>query len=357
VYHALRPTSAAVDLHQTRSRRGREGRPDGRPDVFSHAAGLSGLGQYVKTIQLSRAKHYQGGSDRQADGRLSGGKSAGIARSGHEKHIRRNGAGSATVARLKNENTALNRGVPPLQSLSAAEGDGVAARVWQPVTALHRWKRAGPAEVLATRPFGFGMGTELCIQQKEARNTGCSCSAQRGRCVFLVLAAQYENWKNCQLAGVMIVATCGLLASGGPAWGLGARIADRCPGPESALSCWWGPGAGQDCDPDRGLPGRPGRWVPKPGESGRPAPARTRSGLSPWDHRWFIWASLHSWCQRGAGAGDATIARKPPSSPACWAWTRVRSGCSPPAFYTVGRKVRPQGSPSRPKAVSCNLSA
>ncbi|MEA2850140.1 MAG: hypothetical protein QOE02_159 [Rhodospirillaceae bacterium] len=111
-----------------------------------------------------------------------------------------------TVARLKYENTPYR--VPRYNLFPAAEVMGVAAPGVATGTALHRMEELA-REVL---PPGIGFEwTELAFQQQEPGTPALLVFGAAALFVFLVLAAQYENWK-LPLAVVMIVPMC-LLAS------------------------------------------------------------------------------------------------------------------------------------------------
>jgi HAE1 family hydrophobic/amphiphilic exporter-1 len=121
-----------------------------------------------------------------------------------------------TVARLKYENTPYR--VPRYNLFPAAEVMGVAAPGVATGTALHRMEELA-REVL---PPGIGFEwTELAFQQQEPGTPSLLVFGAAALFVFLVLAAQYENWK-LPLAVVMIVPMCllasvtGLLARGLP---------------------------------------------------------------------------------------------------------------------------------------------
>ena len=121
-----------------------------------------------------------------------------------------------TVARLKYENTPYR--VPRYNLFPAAEVMGVAAPGVATGTALHRMEELA-REVL---PPGIGFEwTELAFQQQEPGTPALLVFGAAALFVFLVLAAQYENWK-LPLAVVMIVPMCllasvtGLLARGLP---------------------------------------------------------------------------------------------------------------------------------------------
>jgi len=121
-----------------------------------------------------------------------------------------------TVARLKYENTPYR--VPRYNLFPAAEVMGVAAPGVATGTALHRMEELA-REVL---PSGIGFEwTELAFQQQEPGTPSLLVFGAAALFVFLVLAAQYENWK-LPLAVVMIVPMCllasvtGLLARGLP---------------------------------------------------------------------------------------------------------------------------------------------
>ena len=111
-----------------------------------------------------------------------------------------------TVARLKDE-TAPYR-VPRYNLFPAAEVMGVAAPGIATGTALHRM------EELAHQVLPPGIGfewTELAFQQQQRGTPTLLVFGAAALFVFLVLAAQYENWK-LPLAVVLIVPMC-LLAS------------------------------------------------------------------------------------------------------------------------------------------------
>ncbi len=111
-----------------------------------------------------------------------------------------------TVARLKYENTPYR--VPRYNLFPAAEVMGVAAPGVATGTALHRMEELA-REVL---PPGIGFEwTELAFQQQQPGTPSLLVFGAAALFVFLVLAAQYENWK-LPLAVVMIVPMC-LLAS------------------------------------------------------------------------------------------------------------------------------------------------
>ncbi len=121
-----------------------------------------------------------------------------------------------TVARLKYENTPYR--VPRYNLFPAAEVMGVAAPGVATGTALHRMEELA-REVL---PPGIGFEwTELAFQQQQPGTPSLLVFGAAALFVFLVLAAQYENWK-LPLAVVMIVPMCllasvtGLLARGLP---------------------------------------------------------------------------------------------------------------------------------------------
>ena len=121
-----------------------------------------------------------------------------------------------TVARLRYENTPYR--VPRYNLFPAAEVMGVAAPGVATGTALHRMEELA-REVL---PSGIGFEwTELAFQQQEPGTPSLLVFGAAALFVFLVLAAQYENWK-LPLAVVMIVPMCllasvtGLLARGLP---------------------------------------------------------------------------------------------------------------------------------------------
>lgn len=111
-----------------------------------------------------------------------------------------------TVARLKDENAPYR--VPRYNLFPAAEVMGVAAPGVATGTALHRM------EELARNVLPPGIGfewTELAFQQQQPGTPTLLVFGAAALFVFLVLAAQYENWK-LPLAVVMIVPMC-LLAS------------------------------------------------------------------------------------------------------------------------------------------------
>ncbi len=111
-----------------------------------------------------------------------------------------------TVARLKYENAPYR--VPRYNLFPAAEVMGVAAPGVATGTALHRM------EELARQVLPPGIGfewTELAFQQQQPGTSALLVFGAAALFVFLVLAAQYENWK-LPLAVVMIVPMC-LLAS------------------------------------------------------------------------------------------------------------------------------------------------
>jgi hydrophobe/amphiphile efflux-1 (HAE1) family protein len=111
-----------------------------------------------------------------------------------------------TVARLKYENAPYR--VPRYNLFPAAEVMGVAAPGVATGTALHRMEELA-REVL---PPGIGFEwTELAFQQQQPGTPSLLVFGAAALFVFLVLAAQYENWK-LPLAVVMIVPMC-LLAS------------------------------------------------------------------------------------------------------------------------------------------------
>jgi hydrophobe/amphiphile efflux-1 (HAE1) family protein len=121
-----------------------------------------------------------------------------------------------TVARLKYENAPYR--VPRYNLFPAAEVMGVAAPGVATGTALHRMEELA-REVL---PPGIGFEwTELAFQQQQPGTPTLLVFGTAALFVFLVLAAQYENWK-LPLAVVMIVPMCllasvtGLLARGLP---------------------------------------------------------------------------------------------------------------------------------------------
>ncbi len=121
-----------------------------------------------------------------------------------------------TVARLNYENTPYR--VPRYNLFPAAEVMGVAAPGVATGTALHRMEELA-REVL---PPGIGFEwTELAFQQQQPGTPSLLVFGAAALFVFLVLAAQYENWK-LPLAVVMIVPMCllasvtGLLARGLP---------------------------------------------------------------------------------------------------------------------------------------------
>ena len=111
-----------------------------------------------------------------------------------------------TVARLKDETAAYR--VPRYNLFPAAEVMGVAAPGIATGTALHRM------EELAHQVLPPGIGfewTELAFQQQQRGTPTLLVFGAAALFVFLVLAAQYENWK-LPLAVVLIVPMC-LLAS------------------------------------------------------------------------------------------------------------------------------------------------
>jgi len=111
-----------------------------------------------------------------------------------------------TVARLKDE-TAPYR-VPRYNLFPAAEVQGVAAPGVATGTALRRMEELAHA----TLPAGIGFEwTELAFQQQQHGTPTLLVFGAAALFVFLVLAAQYENWK-LPLAVVLIVPMC-LLAS------------------------------------------------------------------------------------------------------------------------------------------------
>jgi HAE1 family hydrophobic/amphiphilic exporter-1 len=111
-----------------------------------------------------------------------------------------------TVAQLKYENAPYR--VPRYDLFPAAEVQGVAAPGVATGTALHRMEELAK-EVL---PQGVGFEwTELAFQQQQTGTPALLVFGAAALFVFLVLAAQYENWK-LPLAVVMIVPMC-LLAS------------------------------------------------------------------------------------------------------------------------------------------------
>ena len=121
-----------------------------------------------------------------------------------------------TVARLKYENAPYR--VPRYNLFPAAEVMGVAAPGVATGTALHRMEELA-REVL---PPGIAFEwTELAFQQQQPGTPTLLVFGAAALFVFLVLAAQYENWK-LPLAVVMIVPMCllasvtGLLARGLP---------------------------------------------------------------------------------------------------------------------------------------------
>src|SRR6476646_10479306 len=114
-----------------------------------------------------------------------------------------------TVARLKDE-TAPYR-VPRYNHFPAAEVMGVAAPGIATGTALHQM------EELAHQVLPPGIGfewTELAFQQQQRGTPTLLVFGAAALFVFLVLAAQYENWK-LPLAVVMIVPMCLLAAVSG----------------------------------------------------------------------------------------------------------------------------------------------
>jgi len=111
-----------------------------------------------------------------------------------------------TVARLKYENVPYR--VPRYNLFPAAEVMGVAGPGVATGTALQRMEELA-REVL---PPGIGFEwTELAFQQQQPGTSSLLIFGAAALFVFLVLAAQYENWK-LPLAVVMIVPMC-LLAS------------------------------------------------------------------------------------------------------------------------------------------------
>jgi hydrophobe/amphiphile efflux-1 (HAE1) family protein len=111
-----------------------------------------------------------------------------------------------TVARLKYENVPYR--VPRYNLFPAAEIMGVAGPGVATGTALQRMEELAH-EVL---PPGIGFEwTELAFQQQQPGTSSLLIFGAAALFVFLVLAAQYENWK-LPLAVVMIVPMC-LLAS------------------------------------------------------------------------------------------------------------------------------------------------
>jgi hydrophobe/amphiphile efflux-1 (HAE1) family protein len=111
-----------------------------------------------------------------------------------------------TVARLKYENVPYR--VPRYNLFPAAEIMGVAGPGVATGTALRRMEELA-REVL---PPGIGFEwTELAFQQQQPGTSSLLIFGAAALFVFLVLAAQYENWK-LPLAVVMIVPMC-LLAS------------------------------------------------------------------------------------------------------------------------------------------------
>jgi hydrophobe/amphiphile efflux-1 (HAE1) family protein len=121
-----------------------------------------------------------------------------------------------TVAHLKYQNAPYR--VPRYNLFPAAEVMGVAAPGVATGTALHRMEELA-RDVL---PPGIGFEwTELAFQQQQPGTPTLLVFGAAALFVFLVLAAQYENWK-LPLAVVMIVPMCllasvtGLLARGLP---------------------------------------------------------------------------------------------------------------------------------------------
>ena len=111
-----------------------------------------------------------------------------------------------TVARFKYENVPYR--VPRYNLFPAAEVMGVAGPGVATGTALQRMEELA-REVL---PPGIGFEwTELAFQQQQPGTSSLLIFGAAALFVFLVLAAQYENWK-LPLAVVMIVPMC-LLAS------------------------------------------------------------------------------------------------------------------------------------------------
>jgi HAE1 family hydrophobic/amphiphilic exporter-1 len=111
-----------------------------------------------------------------------------------------------TVARLKYQNVPYR--VPRYNLFPAAEVMGVAGPGVATGTALRRMEELA-REVL---PPGIGFEwTELAFQQQQPGTSSLLIFGAAALFVFLVLAAQYENWK-LPLAVVMIVPMC-LLAS------------------------------------------------------------------------------------------------------------------------------------------------
>ena len=111
-----------------------------------------------------------------------------------------------TVARLKDE-TAPYR-VPRYNLFPAAEVMGVAAPGIATGTALHRMEELAHQVLLPGIGFEW---TELAFQQQQRGTPTLLVFGAAALFVFLVLAAQYENWK-LPLAVVLIVPMC-LLAS------------------------------------------------------------------------------------------------------------------------------------------------
>jgi multidrug efflux pump subunit AcrB len=117
-----------------------------------------------------------------------------------------------TVARLRHE-TAPYR-VPRYNLFPAAEVMGVAAPSIATGTALHRM------EELAHQVLPPGIGfewTELAFQQQQRGTPTLLVFGAAALFVFLVLAAQYENWK-LPLAVVLIVPMCLLASVTGLLW-------------------------------------------------------------------------------------------------------------------------------------------
>jgi len=117
-----------------------------------------------------------------------------------------------TVARLRHE-TAPYR-VPRYNLFPAAEVMGVAAPGIATGTALHRM------EELAHQALPPGIGfewTELAFQQQQRGTPTLLVFGAAALFVFLVLAAQYENWK-LPLAVVLIVPMCLLASVTGLLW-------------------------------------------------------------------------------------------------------------------------------------------
>jgi hydrophobe/amphiphile efflux-1 (HAE1) family protein len=117
-----------------------------------------------------------------------------------------------TVARLRHE-TAPYR-VPRYNLFPAAEVMGVAAPGIATGTALHRM------EELAHQVLPPGIGfewTELAFQQQQRGTPTLLVFGAAALFVFLVLAAQYENWK-LPLAVVLIVPMCLLASVTGLLW-------------------------------------------------------------------------------------------------------------------------------------------